>query len=122
VFGLTLTGVDDKGGTKLLKKTLRVKNPEFDKPTQTVKSGETVSIKGLTEGTPHKLYYKWTSVGPFPLMSGVGLVGETTNAVSFVAPVVTTNTEVTLRLAVGVAPISVANPGATFDAVVTIQP
>lgn len=83
---------------------------------QTVQSGATVSLNA-TSGT--KLFYQWTIVsGPT-----VALGGASTNVVGFVAPRVTSVTNMVLRVAIGYAPISASNPGIYFlEGVVTVNP
>lgn len=83
---------------------------------QSVQSGATVTLNA-TSGA--KLFYQWTIVnGPT-----VPLGGALTNVVGFVAPKVTLPTNMTLRVAIGYAPITTANPGVYFlEGVVTVNP
>lgn len=83
---------------------------------QSVQSGSVVSMNA-TSGT--KLFYQWTVVsGPT-----VSLGGAATNQVGFVAPKVTVVTNMVLRVAIGYAPITTANPGIYFlEGVVTVNP
>lgn len=83
---------------------------------QSVQSGAVVSLNA-TSGT--KLFYQWTVVsGPT-----VSLGGAATNQVGFVAPKVTVATNMVLRVAIGYAPITAANPGIYFlEGVVTVNP
>jgi hypothetical protein len=83
---------------------------------QSVQSGAVVSMNA-TSGT--KLFYQWTVVsGP-----SVSLGGAATNQVGFVAPRVTVATNMVLRVAIGYAPITTANPGIYFlEGVVTVNP
>ena len=83
---------------------------------QSVQSGAVVSMNA-TSGT--KLFYQWTVVsGPT-----VSLGGAATNLVGFVAPTVTVATNMVLRVAIGYAPITTANPGVYFlEGVVTVNP
>ena len=83
---------------------------------QSVQSGATVTLNA-TSGV--KLFYQWTIVsGP-----SVPLGGALTNTVGFVAPKVTVPTNMTLRVAIGYAPITTANPGVYFlEGVVTVNP
>lgn len=83
---------------------------------QSVQAGAVVSLNA-TSGT--KLFYQWNVVnGP-----AVALGGASTNVVGFVAPKVAAVTNITLRVAIGYAPITVANPGIYFlESVVTVNP
>lgn len=83
---------------------------------QSVQGGAVVSINA-TSGT--KLFYQWTVVsGPT-----VSLDGVATNQVEFVAPKVLVVTNMVLRVAIGYAPITAANPGIYFlEGVVTVNP
>lgn len=83
---------------------------------QSVQGGAVVSMNA-TSGT--KLFYQWTVVsGPT-----VSLGGAATNQVGFVAPKVLVVTNMVLRVAIGYAPITAANPGIYFlEGVVTVNP
>ena len=83
---------------------------------QSVQSGAVVTLNA-TSGT--KLFYQWTIVsGPT-----ASLGGAATNQVGFIAPTVTVATNMVLRVAIGYAPITAANPGIYFlEGVVTVKP
>lgn len=91
--------------------------PEVDTPAQIVESGK--AIKEITANTKTGLYYQWTQVSGVPVILG----GASTAKVGFIAPTVTANSDVILRVAMAYSPITPTNPGVYFvDAVVQVQP
>lgn len=93
-------------------------NPTVDKPAQVVESGKEATVTVSATGNAN-LYYQWTQVSGVPVILG----GATTKTVGFVAPTVSSNQDVVLRVAIGYTPITTANPGNYFvDAVVQVQP